>query len=220
MQALPTELRKQRVGGLQIRLRRADMGDSVRQRLTELEKSAQPAVAISAGLLRYAVARHMVHAMLPAGRSVSYVAAEGEEIPALPDPSQPEVASALAAATDAIAEEGSRGSGADAARGELHVPYVPYARRFYLPQWVAFDKDGKLLVNSLPEAEAHLASMQRFIALLHAAVGLAAYFVADETTSRSATASWASSSTRAVPWPLLGRTKSSRPFSAALWRRS
>jgi len=183
MQAVPPELREQRVGGLQtqLRLHRADMGDKVRQRLTEMEESSQPAAAISAGLLRYAVARHMVHTMLPAGRSVSYVAAEGEEIPTLPDPSPPAVASALTAASDAIAEEGPAEGGADAARGELHVPYVPYARRFYLPQWVAFDSDGRLLVNSLPEAEAHLASMQRFVGLLHAAVGLAAYFVADDT---------------------------------------
>ena len=179
MQTLPTEVREQKIGGLQtqLRLRHADMGDRVRQRLTGLEESPQPAVAISAGLLRYAAARHMVHTMLPAGRTVSYVAAEGEEIPTLPDPSQPAVASALMASTDAIAEEGA----AEADRGELHVPYVPYARRFYLPQWVAFDGDGRLLVGTLPEAEAHVASMQRFVSLLHAAVGLAAYFVADDT---------------------------------------
>jgi hypothetical protein len=46
---------------------------------------------------------------------------------------------------------------------------------------VAFDADGRMLVGTLPEAEAHVASMQRFVGLLHAAVGLAAYFVADET---------------------------------------
>jgi hypothetical protein len=40
--------------------------------------------------------------------------------------------------------------------------------------------DGQLLVKSVAEAEAHLASMQRFVRVLHAAVGLAAYFVADE----------------------------------------
>jgi hypothetical protein len=117
----------------------------------------------------------MVYDMLPAGRSVSYVAAEGEEIPSLPDPNQPEVASALTQATDAIAEAGGA-----ADRGELQVPYVPFARRFYLPQWVAFDFDGRLLTSTLAKAEAHIGSMQRFVGVLHAAVALAAYFVADD----------------------------------------
>ena len=64
-------------------------------------------------------------------------------------------------------------------RGELQVPYVPAARRFYLPQWVAFDEQDKLLVGSLKEAEAHLASMERFVDVLHTAVSLAPYIVAD-----------------------------------------
>jgi hypothetical protein len=61
----------------------------------------------------------------------------------------------------------------------LLVPYVPAARRFYLPQWVAFDDQGNLLVNSVSEAEAFVASMQRFLDILHAAVSLAPYVVAD-----------------------------------------
>src|SRR5262249_25642634 len=65
-------------------------------------------------------------------------------------------------------------------RGELLVPFVPAARRFYLPQWVAFDADGQLLVKSVGEAEAHVASMQRFLTLLHMAISLAPYLVADE----------------------------------------
>jgi hypothetical protein len=58
---------------------------------------------------------------------------------------------------------------------------VPAARRFYLPQWVAFDENDQLLVNSLGEAEAYLTSMQRFMAVLHTAVSLAPYIIADET---------------------------------------
>jgi hypothetical protein len=175
---LPANRREHRVGGLSVRSNGLDLGDKVCERLTELEQLAEPGVAVGAGLLRFAIARHMVHAMLPAGRSVSYVAAEGEEIPSLPDPSQPEVASALTQASDAIVEQHS---GAADDRGELHVPYVPFARRFYLPQWVAFDGQGCLLTHTLAEAEAHLGSMQRFVGVLHAAVALAAYFVADET---------------------------------------
>jgi hypothetical protein len=64
------------------------------------------------------------------------------------------------------------------------VPFVPYARRFYLPQWVAFDEAGKLLIGGIAEAEAHIASMQRFLQVLHTTVGLAAYFVADDEYHR------------------------------------
>ncbi len=180
--AVPDNRRDQRIGGLTARLAQGDLGDKVRERLTELEQALQPAVAVSAGLMRFATARHMAHSMLPAGRTVSYVAAQGEDIPSLPDPHQPEIPSALTEATDAIAEQHSEAEeGSAAGRGELQVPYVPFARRFYLPQWVAFDADDKLLVGTLPEAQAHISSMQRFVDVLHAAVAMAAYFVADET---------------------------------------
>jgi hypothetical protein len=46
---------------------------------------------------------------------------------------------------------------------------------------VAFDDAGRLLVNQISDAEAYLASMQQFMALLHMAVALAAYVIADET---------------------------------------
>ena len=64
------------------------------------------------------------------------------------------------------------------------MPYVEAARRFYLPQWVAFDDEGHLLVGSVNEAEADIASMQRYLSVLHAAVGLAPYMVADEEYQR------------------------------------
>lgn len=117
----------------------------------------------------------MVTNMLPVGRSIKYIALEGETTPSEPEPSTEEIESAITAATDAIAEE----SGIEKNRGELQVPFVPYARRFFLPQWVAFDGDGKLLVGNLAEAEANISSMQHFLQILHTTVGLAAYFVAD-----------------------------------------
>ena len=49
---------------------------------------------------------------------------------------------------------------------------------------MAVDKDGKLLVGGVAEAEAAVASMQHFLQVLHTAVGLAAYFVADEEYRR------------------------------------
>jgi hypothetical protein len=169
-------------GGLIDRLTGSDLRAVLRQRLAELEESSDRAVAVSAGLMRYATVVHMVHGMLPAGRSVTYVAADGEEIPSLPVSDELEPPSALTAATDVIVEEEPAEGEAD--REALVVPYVPAARRFYLPQWVAFDDEDHLLVNSINEAEAHVASMQRFLSILHLAVGLAPYIVADEDYQR------------------------------------
>jgi hypothetical protein len=105
----------------------------------------------------------------------------GEEIPTIPVQSDLEPESAITATTDAIASEEERG---EAGRGELLVPYVEAARRFYLPQWVAFDDEGHLVVGGVSEAEADVASMQRYLSVLHAAVGLAPYMVADEEYQR------------------------------------
>jgi hypothetical protein len=172
---VPSEYREQMVGGVIDRLTRADARTLLRTRLIELEEIDQPAVAIAASLMRHAVASHLVHNMLPAGRSVSYQAVEGEAIPTVPVENADEPGSAITAETDAIAEEGSP----EENRGELLVPFVPAARRFYLPQWVAFDDECRLLLGSINEAEAAVASMQRFLAILHMAVGLAPYFVFD-----------------------------------------
>ncbi|MGH2522406.1 MAG: hypothetical protein ACRDH2_07870 [Anaerolineales bacterium] len=179
-QPVPPDFREQLAGGLMDRLTRTDVGAALRQRLAELENSPNRAVALAAGLIRNATAMHMVHSRLPSGRSVTYAAAEGEEIPTIPVGDALEPASALTAPTDAIAEDPSEGAQVEAGRGELLVPFVPAARRFYLPQWVAFDDEGRLLVNSVNEAESHVAAMQRFLAVLHNAVALAPYVVADE----------------------------------------
>ena len=168
-------VRDQRVGTLRDRIGNHDVHETLRQRLAQLDQSNEEGVAISADLVRYASANFMVHNMLPSGRSITYVPAEDEDIPSIPvgDVADPE--SALTATTDAIAEEGNGEDG----RGSLQVPYVPAARRFYLPQWVAFDGQDKLIVNSIKEAEAHIASMQRFLTILFAARSLAPYMVAD-----------------------------------------
>ena len=173
---VPAEFREQLAGGLIDRLTRSDIGMALRARLAELEQSANRAIAVSAGLTRHTTAMHMVHNLLPSGRSVTYVPDEGEEIPTFPVGGDLAPESAITASTDAIAEEGQAEDG----RGELQVPYVPAARRFYLPQWVAFDEQDRLLAKSIGDAEAHIVSMQRFLSILHAAVSLAAYMVADE----------------------------------------
>ena len=143
-----------------------------------MEQSPNRGIAAVAGLLRHATALHLVHNLLPAGRSVRYQTAPGEEIATLPEAGAAGSVAALTAATDAIAEQDSEAEAAG--RDELLVPYSQAARRFYLPQWVAFNDDDTLLVKTANEAEAHVASMQRFVALLHAAVALAPYIVADE----------------------------------------
>ncbi len=182
--AVPTGYREQLIGstGFLDRLSRVDVRKAVSQRLQELELAAQREVSISAKLLRYATATYMVHGMLPAGRSVKYVAEGGEEIPTVPVPDMTQRGSAITATTDVIAEEGSGADagGAEEGRGELLVPYADAARKFYLPQWVAFDEGDRLLVNSVQDAEAHVASMQRYMEVLHLARAFAPYIVADE----------------------------------------
>ncbi len=154
--------RVQHVGSLRERLTGKDVHALLRQRLAELDQSTDKAISVSSRLVRFAVASHMVYEMLPAGRRVSYVAAEGDDIPSVPISRDAEVESAITASTDAIAEERSLEPG----RGDLLVPYVPAARKFYLPQWVAFDDQDRLLVNSISEAQADIKSMQRFLDVL------------------------------------------------------
>ncbi|MBI5830051.1 MAG: hypothetical protein HZB20_11065, partial [Chloroflexi bacterium] len=117
--AVPPEDRDQMAGGLIDRLTRADTGAALRQRLSELEQSTHPAVAASAGLMRHATVTHLVRGVLPSGRTVNYIAAEGEEIPTVPMGDALEPASAITSTGDAIAEEGSGES--EAGRGELLV---------------------------------------------------------------------------------------------------
>lgn len=178
-QPVPAQYRDQMAGGLMTSLTHVNLRTAIRQRLAELEGADEAAVVAAAQLVRYATARHMIYDMLPAGRAVKYVAADGEDIPTGPVAGDNEPASALTAGTDAVYEESE-----DDERWQLVVPYVPAARRFYLPQWVAFDDEGRLLVGSIQEAESFLASMQQFTGILHAAVGLAPYMVADEEYQR------------------------------------
>ena len=167
--------REQHVGNIADKFSRRDVHETLRQRLTELEQSPDQALSIAASLVRYSSATHMVRNMLPSGKVVEYQLMD-DDIPSIPVSKLTEQESAITASTDAIAEEGSTENG----RGSLQVPYVPDARRFYIPQWVAFGKNGEMLVNTVKEAEAHVASMQHFLNVLFAARSLAPYMVADE----------------------------------------
>ena len=177
MVTIPQNQRSYAAGSMIHRIRKVELYKDLRRSFNELEQSPDRAVSVAAGLLRHATVMHMVYNMLPAGRSVSYRLADEEEtIPSVPETEDLEPESAITAATDAIVEEGKIEEG----RGELLVPFVPYARKFYLPQWVAFDENGELLVKSVEEAQAHIKSMQRFMEVLFLAVALAPYISADK----------------------------------------
>jgi len=178
---VPPEYRDHMIGGLMDRLIRTDLRTVLRSRLLELEHSTNKAVSISAILLRHAVVIHMVHDMLPSGKSVQYTSSDGDEIPSIPLRNELAEGSAIMATTDAIGAHEGRG---EVIRGELLVPYVEAARQFYLPQWVAFDDNNSLLVGDLNEAKANIVSMQRYLSILHAAVGTAPYMVADDEYQR------------------------------------
>lgn len=153
-------------------LLRRNVREALTRRLSELERSADQAISTGASLLRHAAAMHMVQNLLPSGRAVTYRSEEDEQIPSIPaGDNAPE--SAITQASDAIAEDGDEGG-----RGEVQTPFVPAARKFFLPQWVAFDDQGKLLVGSVAEAEAHIESMQRYVLILHRALSLAPYVTA------------------------------------------
>jgi hypothetical protein len=174
---IPQNQRVHAAGSFINRFRKSELYRELRHTFTELEQSPDRAVSVAAGLLRHTTVMHMVYQMLPAGRVVCYKLADEEEtIPSVPEDDGWEPASAITATTDAIAEEGETEEG----RGDLLVPFVPYARRFFLPQWVAFDQNCDLLVKSVEEAESHIKSMQRFMEVLFLAVALAPYISTDE----------------------------------------
>jgi len=58
-------------------------------------------------------------------------------------------------------------------------PAASLTHRYYLPQWVALD-EGRLMVDSIEEAETRFADMWRYMVTLHLAVSLAPYIFADE----------------------------------------
>ena len=178
---VPIEVRMQQVGGVVVHLMQPNLCTALRLRMLDLEHSKNQAISTSGILMRHALVIHMVHDILPSGKSVQYKAYEGEDIPSIPVHNENAPGSAIKAATDSISVENGHG---EIGRGELPVPYVEAARPFYLPQWVAFDDEGHLLVGSLNEAEADIASMQRYLTVLHAAVGMAPYMVADEEYQR------------------------------------
>lgn len=174
---IPQNQRTRSAGSFINRLRKVELYKDLRHTFAELEQSPDRAISVATGLLRHATVLHMVYNMLPAGRSVTYKLEDEEEtIPSVPEEEALEPESAITSANDAIVEEGKTEEG----RGDLLVPFVPYARKFFLPQWVAFDEHGDLLVKSVEEAKSNIKSMQRFMEVLFLAVALAPYISTDK----------------------------------------
>jgi hypothetical protein len=170
LKSIPVDRREQKIGGLAWRMTHASLLEALKERLTALETAQEQGLATGASLIRYTTAVTMVRSILPAGRSVRYRSDPGEEIP-----SEPVLDDGNEGKRATASDEDEANQGAD----HLGAPYVPAARRFYLPQWVAFDEHGKLLVNTINDARAHIASMQEFLAVLRTAASLAPYILAD-----------------------------------------
>lgn len=176
LKTIPAEQRELSVGGVLDKWVGADLRTNLRIKLTELEDSNNAAISIAAGLLRHMISYHLIHNVLPSGRSVTYKTLEGEAIPSEPDDLLIQ-ASAITQESDAITEEGQ----SDENRGVLQSPFVPGALQFFMPQWVAFESNGNLIVRNTSEAENYIASMQKYLSILHIAVGLSPCFVSDDS---------------------------------------
>jgi len=175
---VPPRFRQQIVGGIVERLRSKEISKAVCRRLDELEASSNYAIAAGAGLVRFSTANLMIHDLLPSGRTVTYTSLQGEEIPCLPADEEHK------SGTNSATKSGSNLGDESLIENKTGMPYVPWARRFYLPQWVVFDSEDRLLVSSIAEAEAIVASMHNYLNILQLASALAPYSVVDEGYQR------------------------------------
>jgi hypothetical protein len=174
LEALPAKYRQQSVHRMPERLMHSNILNALCDRLDTLESSTNRSVAFATGLLRFATSFQLIYHTLPAGKSVVYATPQDEDIPNQPvgvtEVSKPASQRAM---WDAEGDRYFKGADGD-------TPYVAAARRFYMPQWVAFDEQGQLLVNSENEAEDCLASMQKYMEMLKWAVEIAPYMITDE----------------------------------------
>lgn len=127
---------------------------TIEKQFSCLEGSADQGIAAFGGLLRFATSHALIYDRVPAGKEVIYSMISGEDIPSIPQTWQ---------------EDNPQANGSEAG----------YASRFYLPQWVAFDENGQLLVENIEAAEFCIASLQNYLGILRWAVMLAPYMVVD-----------------------------------------
>ncbi|PWB56333.1 MAG: hypothetical protein C3F13_01990 [Anaerolineales bacterium] len=174
VERIPADHREQSVGGLHAPWLQFDLCNAIVQRLSALEHSTDVAISIAAGLLRYAIAYHIIYRLLPAGKSVTYAILEGDDIPN--QPVHEDAQRKSTAQRSVLTHETLAAVVVD----RIAAPYVEAANRFFLPKWVAFDEQGKLLLNSIQEAQAYIASLQKYLLLLEQAVQIAPFMIADE----------------------------------------
>jgi hypothetical protein len=146
----PPALKAQKVGGWMGRLTQKKLIVMLNHKLEELESNLDPSISVSAGLIRYTTAIHLVHQIIPAGNRVVYLNAPGEDIPTVPVLNNDEI---------------------------THISTT--SQCFFLPQLVSFDNQYGLIANSIRDAEISLGSLQRFSKVLHIALSLAPYIIID-----------------------------------------
>ncbi len=174
---IPTALKRQKVGGLLKRLARKSLLDILKQRLDELESNIDPSVVVSAGLIRYTAALHLVHTMLPNGNQVVYLTIPGDEIPTIPVINDGRSSFSTKIPSTGILEVDPELS--PNSNFNSQGVFASEANRFFLPQWVSFDGQNRLLANSFHDAEISLVSMKRYLHILNLAITLAPYLIAD-----------------------------------------
>jgi hypothetical protein len=171
---LPAKHRQQSVHHLAERMSHSGIVEALCHRLDELESAVNQGVVIGACLLRYSIAFHLIYQTLPAGKTVVYATPQDEDIP-----NQPVETAQISARTFQNTEQIGEANNSPESLA-INAPYVAAARCFYMPQWVAFDEHRQLLVNTVKEAEAIIASMQKYMDVLQTAIEIAPYMIADE----------------------------------------
>jgi hypothetical protein len=175
---LPAAIRGRTVGSILQHFSRLEKRAQLVQHLNSLEHGFNPGLAVCGKLIRYTLARTMVYALLPDGHPVHYRFESSEEIPFIPEDKAQ--LSAMLAATDVVTVlERTKLD-----EGRLQVPYVAAAQRFYMPQWVAFGDDDRLLTGSLAEARACVASLVNAVRILQESEAICPSIVADEAYQR------------------------------------
>jgi hypothetical protein len=172
--AIRPDLRTQRAGTWMDRLRGLGLRATLRQHFLRLEQSSDRSVATGAKLIRHATA-------------VSIIQQVGE-FPGEPHPP-------VTQETSEPEGEGPNGRHGveqeNSGRTVEGLPAPPWgwllpvasegdATQFFVPEWMAFDVQDRLLVEAPAQAESYLGLLQDSLAALRAAISLAPYMVVDE----------------------------------------
>jgi hypothetical protein len=145
--------------------------------LHRLEHSINPALAACGSMMRFALARHLLK-RLPDGHDTGCAAEGHATSTCLP---------LTEARLDALLVTNRMAAGVqvnDAGGSFVQIQCAPPEQVFYLPQWAAFDCEDRMLVASLAEAEACIASLQQAADILEQVPSICPSIVADEDYQR------------------------------------